>query len=44
MATLFMGHKHYGVVWFMKCNINGNGNDSRSSFNGNKFEQAGTIF
>lgn len=26
------------VVWFIKCNINSNGNDSRSSTNDNKFK------
>jgi hypothetical protein len=25
-------------VWFMKCNINDNSNDSHSSTSGNKFE------
>jgi hypothetical protein len=31
-------HKEVGVVWFMKCNVNGNGNDSHSNTGGNKFE------
>jgi hypothetical protein len=27
-----------GVVWFTKCNVNGNGNDLHSITGGNKFE------
>jgi hypothetical protein len=27
-----------GVVWFKKCNANGNGNGLRSITGGNKFE------
>jgi hypothetical protein len=30
--------KTLGVDWFTKCNVNGNGNDSRSNTDGNKFE------
>jgi hypothetical protein len=30
--------RKYGAVWFTKCNVNGNGNDSHSSTSGNKFE------
>jgi hypothetical protein len=32
-------HKmNQGGVWFAKCNVNGNGNDSHSNIGGNKFE------
>jgi hypothetical protein len=27
-----------GAVWFAKCNVNGNGNDSQLNTGGNKFE------
>jgi hypothetical protein len=31
--TLFLG-----AVWFLKCNVNGNGNGLHSITSGNKFE------
>lgn len=29
---------YIGVVWFIKCKINGNGNDSHLNTGGDKFE------
>jgi hypothetical protein len=32
------GTKKLSGVWFAKCNVNGNGNDSHSNTDGNNFE------
>jgi hypothetical protein len=40
-GVLFFGartSKQQGVLWFAKCNVNGNDNDSHSNTGGNKFE------
>jgi hypothetical protein len=37
VLTLING-KVLGAIWFTKCNVNGNGNDSHSNIGGNKFE------
>jgi hypothetical protein len=36
---LIISHSHLSVVWFRKCNVNSNSNDSQSSNTSNKFEQ-----
>ena len=36
--------RHLGVVWFKKCNANGNSNGFDLITGGNKFEQAGINF
>jgi hypothetical protein len=38
LLTLQTLSLHLGVVWFKKCNANGNGNGLRSITGGNKFE------
>jgi hypothetical protein len=35
---LLCHHRHFGAVWFKKCNVNGNGNGFGSITDGNKFE------
>jgi hypothetical protein len=38
MAEGFTVPLNLGGVWFTKCNLNGNGNDSHSNIGDNKFE------
>jgi hypothetical protein len=38
MTAVLPSYKDIGVVWFKKCNANGNGNGLRSITGGNKFE------
>jgi hypothetical protein len=38
MVKFHLKESLFGDVWFTKCNVNGNGNDSHSITNGNMFE------
>jgi hypothetical protein len=37
LRGILVSYKSF-TVWFTKCNVNGNGNDSHSNNSGNKFE------